>query len=489
VNAAVDPGRADAFARAGYHPPAGSIPTMPVPDLGSVSRAHLIGIGGAGMSGIARLLLARGVLVTGSDLKDVPGLATLRDAGARIHVGHDPDAVGEPDIVVISTAIPEHDPELRWARGRGIPVLMRAQALAGLAVGRRLLAVTGTHGKTTTTSMLSVICDRAGLDPSYVIGGDLNESGSGARPGGGSVFVAEADESDGSFLLLEPEVGIVTNVEPDHLDFYAGGREEIEAAFAAFAVRCRSLVACGDDPGVRAMLRRAGPPREPITYGLDPSNAAVVRPGAHDGSAISGTVSYGGDEVSLRVRRPGIHTLLDAAAAVIASTVAGVPFATAAEAVGAFSGVHRRFEHRGRGRGASFVDDYAHHPTELVATLRAAGEAGARRLIAVFQPHRYSRTKELWRDLGESLAAADVVVLTDVYGAGEDPIPGVTGKLLVDALSEASPRTRIVYLPHRADVAPFLSREVRAGDLVLTLGAGDVTTVADEVLDRLGETG
>ena len=255
----------DAFASVAYVPPEGSIPTMTVPTLEGIGSAHLIGVGGAGMSGIAKLLLARGIAVTGSDLKEARGLQELREAGATIHVGHDATALGDPDVVVVSSAIPTSNPELAAARERGINVLMRAQALAALAGGRRTIAVAGTHGKTTTTSMLAVVLERCGLDPTFVIGGHLNESGSGAHHGSGDVFVAEADESDGSFLLLEPHVGIITNVEEDHLDFYAGGLGEIVAAFAAFAVRSRTVVACGDDPGVRAAIQRAG--IEALTYG------------------------------------------------------------------------------------------------------------------------------------------------------------------------------------------------------------------------------
>lgn len=482
------PRAAKAFAAVGYAPPEGSIPTMEVPLLDGIGRAHLIGIGGAGMSGIAKLLLARGIGVTGSDLKDTRGLEELRAAGATIHVGHDAAVLGEPDVVVVSSAIPRANPELVAASERGIPVLMRAQALAALAGGRRTIAVAGTHGKTTTTSMLAVILERCGFDPTFVIGGHLNESGSGAHHGAGDVLVAEADESDGSFLLLDPEVGIITNVEEDHLDFYAGGLQEIQRAFAAFALRSRFVVACGDDPGVRAAIERAG--IEALTYGLAEGNRARVVPGAHDADGIIGEMTLdGGDPVTLVLRRPGVHNLLNATAAVLAAALVGAPLLEAADAVATFTGVHRRFEHRGDARGAVFVDDYAHHPTELHATLAAAARADARRVIAVFQPHRYSRTANLWRELGESLAGADVVVVTDVYGAGEEPIPGVTGKLLVDALSACSPSTRIVYLPRRRDVAPFLCDEVRAGDLVLTLGAGDVTMVTDEVLERIEAAG
>ncbi len=463
-----------------YVPAEGSIPTLPVPDLAGIRRAHLIGIGGAGMSGIAHLLLARGVEVTGSDLKASRALDHLRAAGARVHVGHRPDQVGEPDVVVVSSAIREGNPELAAARARGIPVLARAQVLAALAAGRRAVAVAGTHGKTTTTSMLAWILDRCGLDPTFVVGGDLNEIGSGARAGDGDVFVAEADESDGSFLLLRPEVAVVTNVEEDHLDFYRGGRAEIEGAFARFVRGAGRVVACGDDPGARGALAQAGV--RALTYGT--AEGVDVRVRVLREAPAAGRLALAEGEVEVALPVPGAHNVLNAAAAVLAASLVGVAAPAAAAALSSFPGVRRRFEHRGSARGADLYDDYAHHPTEVAATIAAARRAARGRLIVVFQPHRYTRTEALWRELGRSLAGADVAVVTDVYGAGEDPIPGVSGELVAEALREAAPGRPVAYLPHRADVVSFLVREVREGDLVLTLGAGDITTVADEVLRR-----
>jgi UDP-N-acetylmuramate--alanine ligase len=468
-----------------YDPPAGSIPTLDVPNLSGVDRVHLVGIGGAGMSGIARLLLARGLHVQGSDLKDSPVLAQLQALGAHVVVGHDPANVGtDVDAVIVSSAIRAGNPELRRAQEMGLPVFARAQVLAALAQGRRTIAVAGTHGKTTTTSMAAVILDRAGLDPTFVIGGHLNESGSGAQHGEGDVFVAETDESDGSFLLMRPDVAIVTNIEEDHLDFYPGGQEEIERAFAVFAEGAGSVVACGDDSGVRRALEIAR--IDPLTYGRRDDNRCRLT--AIDGgpNGTQGELWLGsGERVELRVRIPGEHNLLNAAAAVIAAGLIGVPAPEAARAVGEFTGVHRRFERRGTAAGATFVDDYAHHPTELAATLEAARRMAPRRLVAVFQPHRYSRTRHLWRELGESLRGADLVVVTDVYAAGEEPIPGVSGRLLVDALHAVAPRIPVVYLHHRVDVPTFLAHEVRAGDLVLTLGAGDVTSIPDETIELI----
>jgi UDP-N-acetylmuramate--alanine ligase len=471
-----------------YSPPPGSIPTLPVPDLSDISRAHLVGIGGAGMSGLARLLLARGLRVSGSDLKDVPALPALREEGAAVHVGHAASLVGDAEAVVVSTAIGPDNPEVVEARSRGIPVLARAQVLAALMRDRRGIAVAGTHGKTTTTSMVAVILQEAGLDPTYVIGGDLNESGSNARSGNGDLFVAEADESDGSFLLLSPEIAVVTNVEEDHLDFFAG-RDEIEAAFVEFCRRAKLVVACGDDAVVRRVVEKAGVTA--VTYGEGADNDVRLE---HmeirsDGGACRIRWDDGAAQISVPV--PGSHYLLNATAALTVARLVGVDPVDAAAALATFRGVRRRYERRGSAAGAQFVDDYAHHPTEIAATLASAGATkadknGIRRIVAVFQPHRYTRTAAMWRELGGSLVGADLAVVTDVYAAGELPVPGITGKLVVDALAEAAPGKRIVYLPHRADVASFLAREVRPGDLVLTLGAGDVTMVGEETLARLG---
>jgi UDP-N-acetylmuramate--alanine ligase len=466
-----------------YVPPPGSIPTLPVPDLAGIRSVHLVGIGGAGMSGLARVLLARAVAVSGSDLKDTRALARLRAAGATVHVGHRADQLGDPDAVVTSSAIPAGNVEVAAAAARGIPVWARAQVLAALMAGFRTAVVAGTHGKTTTTSMLAVILERAGRDPTYVVGGDLNESGSNARAGASELFVAETDESDGSFLLLHPDVAVVTNVEDDHLDFYAD-REEVEAAFTTFCRRPGSLVACSDDPGVGRVLKASA--RDALTYGAgEDSEVRILDPRTEPGGAVC-RARFPQGEVTVRVGLPGRHQLWNAVGAMAAAgLVADVGPAEAAEALRGFSGVRRRYERRGTARGAQFVDDYAHHPTEIAATLAAARAESAGRLVAVFQPHRYSRTAAMWRALGESLAGADLAVLTDVYGAGETPVPGITGKLLVDALCESAPGRRTVYLPHRADVAAFLAGEIRSGDVVLTLGAGDITVVGEEIMALL----
>ena len=468
-----------------YVAPEGSIPTQAVPDLSTVRALHLVGIGGSGMRNMARLFAARGIVVSGSDLKESGAVRDLRAAGSVVAVGHDADNVGAVDAVVVSSAIGPRNPELLAAAARGIPVWSRAQALAAAAADRRTLAVSGTHGKTTTTSMLALILDRAGADPSFVIGGEPNETGGGARAGASDLFVVEADESDGTFLLLSPTVGVVTNVEVDHVDFYRGGRDEIEAANAAFAARSGHVVVCADDPG--AVRATTGSGRPTTTYGTQTGVDVRVETVSLGPTGARGRLTIAGRVHDLVIGVDGAHNLLNAAAAVATAANVGVDPAVAVGALADFTGVHRRFEHRGSVRGADFFDDYGHVPTELAVTLGTASRRGARRVIAVFQPHRYSRTQALWRELGESLVGADLVVVTDVYGADQDPIPGVTGKLVVRGIAEAAPGRRIVYLPHRADVVRFLDREVRAGDLVVTMGCGDVWMLGDAALAAMRE--
>jgi UDP-N-acetylmuramate--alanine ligase len=463
-----------------YTPRPGTIPTLDVPSLSGVRRIHMIGIGGAGMRNLARLLMARGIGITGTDLKDSKGLAELRDAGAEVSVGHAADAVREPDAVVISSAIREDNVELAEARRRGTPVWMRAQALAAAAAQLRTIAVTGTHGKTTTTAMVALVLERAGLDPTYVIGGDPNETGSGARAGGGELFVAEADESDGSFLLMSPAIGVVTNVDLDHVDFYRGGREEIEAAFTSFASRCEHVVVCADDAPAMRSVAAANVPS--TTYGTSNRSTVRVEIVAVGPGGARADVLVDGARHALVLAVDGAHNVLNAAAAVATAHLLGVEPSVAVEALGAYTGVHRRFERRGEARGAAFYDDYGHVPAELEVTLDVARRTRPDRLIAVFQPHRYSRTLALWPELGSSLVQADVVVVTDVFGAEQDPIPGVTGKLVVKGISASAPRKRVVYLPHRGEVVEFLQREVRPGDLVITMGCGDVWMLGDAAL-------
>ena len=468
----------------GYRPPAGSIPTLDVPSLDGVRAVHLVGIGGAGMRNLARLFLARGIAVSGSDLKDSEGVRALAARGASVRVGHDASAIGDPDAVVVSSAIAADNPEVVAARERGIAVWARQQAIAAFARAHRSIAVAGTTGKTTTTSMIAAVLERAGLDPTYLIGGDLNESGSGARAGGGDLFLFEADESDGSFLLADPTIGVVTNVEVDHVDFYRGGEEELRAAFAEFCVRCDRVVVCADDAGAREALDRSA--AGAITYGTRSGVDVRLEVDSAGPGGARGTLTIDGVATPLALPIDGAHNLLDAAAAVAVGALVGVSVDEAADTLATFGGVRRRFEHRGTARGADFFDDYAHVPTELAVTLGVARARGARRVVAVFQPHRYSRTQALWRELGASLVAADVIVVTDVYGANQPPIPGVTGQLVVDGVRLADPGRDVVYAPHADDAVAYLDEEVAAGDLVVTLGCGDIWMVGDAALARIG---
>jgi UDP-N-acetylmuramate--alanine ligase len=467
-----------------WSPPVGSIPTLEVPSLAGRHRVHLIGVGGAGMRNLARLFAARGLEVSGSDIKDSSSLAELARLGVKTTVGHDPVALGSSDVVVISSAIRGDNPELRAASSRGIAVWRRQQALAALADGRRSIAVTGTHGKTTTTSLIATVLERAGLDPTYLIGGDLNESGSGARHGDGDVFVFEADESDGSHLLIEPWAGVVTSVDVDHLDFYQGGIDEIVRSFAEFMARAEYVVVRGDDENVRRAIQLSGV--SPLTYGFDEMSDLWVTVTSLGPDGARGSVRLDdGRRLDLRLRIDGAHNLLNAAATIAVARLAGVEPERTAETLSSFGGVRRRFEFRGRTRGAEFYDDYGHNPAEMADAVEAARRRGPARVIALVQPHRYGRVQALWRELGASVADADLVVVTDVYGASQEPIPGVTGKLVVDGVQLAAPGRRTVYLPHRRDVVTFLDRELRAGDLVVTMGCGDVWMLADAALAEI----
>ena len=456
-------------------------------DLG---RVHFVGIGGAGMSGIARILLARGLHVSGSDARDSRGLSVLRALGADVHVGHSRALVEHADTVVVSTAIRESNPELAEARARGLRVLPRAAALAAVMAGRLAVAVAGTHGKTTTTSLTTVALQHCGADPSFAIGGHLNESGANAHNGSGEIFVAEADESDGSFLLYSPFVGIVTNVEADHLDHY-GTASAVEAAFVAFAERIEPggfLVTCADDVGAIRLARAALSLGVAVrTYGeaedADLRVADLVVAGIGSSfEAISRGRRLG--RVSLQI--PGWHNALNAAAALSVGLGLGFSAGDLRTGLANFTGTRRRFERKGSAQGVTVYDDYAHHPTELRAVLGAArGVAGPGRLVVAFQPHRYTRTAAMLPEFGAALGLADEVVVMEVYAAGEQPIPGINGAALAAAVE--LDQDRVVFEPSWSSVAGLLVERARPGDLVLTLGAGDVTMIGAEVLGRLAE--
>jgi UDP-N-acetylmuramate--alanine ligase len=465
---------------------------LSVPPADRLGHVHFVGIGGVGMAGIARIMLERGVPVSGSDAADSATLQALAGLGARVHVGHDAAHVAGADTVVVTSAARETNPELVEARRLGLLVLHRSQALAALMHGRRAVAVAGTHGKTTTTSMLTVALRHAGADPSFAIGGELTEGGDSAHQGAGEVFVAEADESDGSFLLYEPTVAVVTNVEPDHLDHY-GTADAVSAAFDAFAERVLPggvVVACADDPGsahVATGVRGRRGPTGVRTYGvLESADVRVVGLDASGPGVRFGLRAEGLPEVALTLRVPGVHNALDAAAAWAAGTWLGHDPHLLAEGLAGYGGARRRFETKGTVGGVRVLDDYAHHPSEVAAVLRAVrGVSGDGRVLAVFQPHLYSRTRIFADDFGRALGLADDVVVLDVYGAREDPEPGVTGDLVARAVP--LPPGRVAFEPDRDAAVWRLAERAAPGDVVLTLGAGDVTRLGPRLLELLRE--
>jgi len=440
------------------------------------------------MSGIARVLHDRGLIVTGSDMRESRYSSALRDAGVVVHIGHDAANLGDPGVVVASTAIPDTNPELVEARLRGIPVWQRARMLAELAGDRLTVAVAGTHGKTTTSSMAAAALTAAGQDPTFLIGGELTDVGSNARCGNGPHFVVEADESDGSFLHLDPYCAIVTNIEADHLDHY-GSLAEIVEIFGEFLARVHPdgvAVLCADDE--RLMRLAPGCLSRVVTYGC--SVDADVRLSGYHASPEGGefTVTFpDGMTLPCATRIPGAHMALNATGVLAAAWALDVDLGSAARGISSFGGVKRRFEHIGMVGEVAVVDDYAHHPTEVRATLAASRAASAGTRWVVFQPHRYSRTAAFARDFGAAFDDADRVVILDVYGAGEAPVPGVSGKTVVDAILRHRPRTRLAYFPHRTDVARYVAQRARPGDLVMTMGAGDVTTMGPEIVRELTE--
>ena len=445
---------------------------------------HFIGIGGAGMSGIAAVLARLGVAVTGSDLKVSRYTRHVEGLGVAVHIGHHEANLGEAAMVVISSAIPESNPELRAARRTGLPVLQRAEMLARVMTMRRGIAVAGTHGKTTTSSMVSHVLFQCGLEPTFLVGGELNDMGSNAGVGGGEWLVAEADESDGSLLFLRPEVAVVTNVELDH---HANYRclDEVRDVFRRFVALLppTGLLVLAEEPTTAFLREAAGAPV--VTYGIDRGDLAADVERVDDrGSAF--VVRERGEQLGrVELRVPGEHNVLNALAALGALAHAGVSFDQAAPHLATFSGAARRYQELGRRDGVVVVDDYAHHPTEIAATLKAAKAGSHRRVIAVFQPHLFSRTRYLQREFGRALTLADEAIVTDVFAAREEPEPGVSGKLIVDAYLAERPGGPVWYLPHLGDVVGHLARSVRPGDLVLTIGAGDVFRAGERLLEEL----
>ncbi len=464
----------------------------PLPALDELGRVHFVAIGGAGMSGVAAIMLDRGIRVSGSDSNPSPVLDLLRHKGADVHVGHDASHLDGVHTVVVSSAVREDNVELATARERGLLVLHRAQALAATMADSRRVAVAGASGKTTTTSMLAVALTAAGADPSYAGGGEIVQLGGNAHWGAGGVFVAEADESDGSFVVYRPEVGVVTNVQPDHLDFY-GTFERVQEAYAAFAATVSAaglLVACQDDPGSRRLAdttRTAG--GRVLTYGCDAGADLVVAGTRPDGLGSRSVLVHDAVRRELRLAVPGPHNVLNAAAAYLVCAEMGLEPDAVLAGLATFTGARRRFEVVGEVGGVRVVDDYAHNPAKVAAVVSTAVEilrrTGTGRLHVLFQPHLYSRTRDFAEDFAAALAPADSVVLLDIYGAREDPMVGVTSELVAAPLRERPGHGDVVVEPNAERAVALLAGRARPGDLVLTVGAGDVTALAPRVLAAL----
>ena len=464
-----------------------------MPETQPIESAHFIGIGGAGMSGIALVLHERGCRVTGSDLKSSHYVRELEAAGIDVRVGHDAVTIDEvsPQVVVTSTAIPETNPEVVRARELGIPIWPRAKMLSYLSGSQRTVAVAGTHGKTTTSSMVATMLDKMGLDPSFLIGGVVEGYDTNGRNGSGEHFVCEADESDGSFLYLHPSVVVVTNIEADHLDHY-GTLENIEKTFCTFMGLVGdegTVIVNGDVPRYVELARSTG--RTVVTYGFDPSCDYVCLPEpSHHALASCFSVRLPGGEKDVRVTissNPGRHNMANATAAIAVADVLGLDVADAAEALSQFKGARRRFTHVGDVAGVTVVDDYGHHPTEIAATLGAASDLPFERIVCVFQPHRYSRTQALAEEFGTAFDDADVLRVMDVFSAGEMPIPGVSGKTVVTSVRERGHVGDVAYVPNRHALIEDLCETCRPGDLLITQGAGDVTAMGPAFLQAMRE--
>jgi UDP-N-acetylmuramate--alanine ligase len=447
----------------------------------SLGRVHFIGIGGVGMSAVARIMVARGVTVSGSDAKDLPVMADLAAAGARISVGYAAANLGDAETVVAGSAIRADNPELAAAKAAGLPVLHRSEALAATMADDLVVAVAGTHGKSTTTSMIAVLLQGAGLDPSFAIGANVPSLGVNAAHGSSSVFVAEADESDGSFLNYRPQIAVVTNVEPDHLDHY-GTAEAVYESFDRFTDLLPAdgvLVACADDAGALALARRTrerGNTRV-VLYGT--SDDADLR--LSDGGPGNVSISTAAGQVPLALQVPGRHNALNAAAAMAVALELGVGAAKAASALAGFSGASRRFEFKGEGRGVRVYDDYAHHPTEVRAAVAAARSvAGDHKVHVLFQPHLFSRTREFAKEFADALNTADTALVLDIYPAREDPIPGVTSELIATHLGAGGS-----LVAGGATAVEAMSAAAQPGDIILTAGAGDVTAYGPLIVESL----
>jgi len=450
-------------------------------------RVHFVGIGGIGMSGIAEVLLNLGYSVTGSDVRESEATQRLQSLGAQVFMGHrETNLSGDPSVVVISTAVKFTNSEVLEARRRNIPVIPRAEMLAELMRMKYGVAVAGSHGKTTTTSMIAAVLSAAGLDPTMVIGGRVRSLGSNAKLGQGEILVAEADESDGTFLLLSPTIAVVTNIDREHMDFYQTMDRLVES-FLAFINKVPFYglaILCLDHPNVRALLPKVK--KRFVTYGLSPEADFCARDLQTSAMEVQFSVMHRSTQMGrLRLRLPGRHSATNALAAVAVARELEIPFSKIVEALGSFTGIHRRFEIKGEPRGILVIDDYGHHPVEIQATVQAIRDSWKRPLTVIFQPHRYSRTRDLFDDFLTAFEGADRLILTEVYPAGEEAIAGISGEALYQAVKRRG-HLEVGFVPDKRAIARQLVPKLNAGDIVLTLGAGDVYKVGEELVEALG---
>lgn len=455
--------------------------------LTGIKKVHFVGIGGAGMSALAKILVEKGYEVSGSDLKESVMTGVLRDLGATIYIGQRAENVQEAEAIVVSTAIREDNPEVVEANKLGLKRLHRSDVNAFLINNSNGIAVAGAHGKTTTTSMLGVSLDYEGVSPSIIIGGEVDYLGSNAKLGKSQYLVSEADESDGTFLKYYPYIGIITNIENDHMDHY-GTMENIIKAFSQFLNQIRSdgwAVVCYDNEHIRNIAAEAS--CKIISYAIDHQADYMAANITADTGGTSFDVIHNGECLgSVKLNVPGRHNVLNAMACVVTGITLGLTVAQMAEGLTMFNGAKRRFQTKGKAQGVWVVDDYAHHPTEIATTLKAARQTKPKRLVCAFQPHRYSRTQLLQKEYGNCFGEADLLILTDVYSAGEDPIPGVDGELLVREVAKQTGQ-ETVYIQNKSDIPAYLKSIAQEGDLIMTMGAGDIVKCGEELVELLAE--
>ena len=461
-------------------------------DMVRAKNIHLMGIGGCGVGAIAKILIEMGYKVSGSDVKESANTIRLKDMGAHIFFEHSPSNIREADIVVYSSAISKENPELAEAHAKQIKCITRAEMLSWiLSQSKEAIAIAGTHGKTTTTSMTSLVFDKCGLNPTFLIGGETNDVGGNARLGGGKYAIAEADESDSSFLFLKPTISVITNIEADHLDHYSG-LEEVQSTFVRFAnllPKDGVLVLGADHPNNLILEKEIETDAKVVKYGFSEEAAVRAKNVIVGESSVKFRVYKKGKELGeVKLNVPGNHNIENSLAAIAVGLEAGLDFNSINSALRCFTGVRRRLQMIGKAGGALIYDDYGHHPTEIGVTLKAARQilSSARRVICVFQPHRYSRTMHLKEDFGRAFGEADVIIITDVYSAGEAPIAGISGETIVEEIRKNTSK-EVIYIPKKQEITDHLMEIVRDGDIVLTMGAGDIHLIGKELYARLRE--